>query len=215
VVVACIEGVKDKFHSWSPIVYVHDPKSGGEEASGTIAMRDDRVALPFVDGMAPSVVASRPEDNPRKQLPRLLELTPDPGFVLSSRGDQLLIQLDSNFDTSDPAQSFLIRAWRKGKMFTTLVGGSPDGQQVKMGRGAFVLAPEMAVRLIKPSADELEVQLLYCPQGWELCRPEGREGRRMGRGDIDTGFPRMSNRIAVRHKSRFSAEAGVVNDPLR
>jgi hypothetical protein len=124
-------------------------------------------------------------------------------FTIKKTGDQILLEMNEEFITSECEDHFLARWWVNGEPFVSagpdeLFGGS---KQVEDARGNSV-PMKVCLDLQKLGAkpgDTIGVQLLYCPSGFQHLEYENERASRL---DNEPAAPIASNKI------EFTAAAG-------
>jgi hypothetical protein len=200
---ATIECTRDAFPPWMPWHQSDDELPIPRQAGFVAANRADGIALPTVMSVRAIVMAGTLDGKTiateRSQpLPELIPRKPTPGFRISEANGLLTVRSEAQFETGDPAPSFLVRWWVNDKPFIP--------QQVPEDRafGYLALEGEQPVREVQwrleldlaklqaKNGDKVGLQLLHCDDGWEWANG-GRSSIRKGWNRVV--LPELSNRI--------------------
>jgi hypothetical protein len=179
---------REAFHPWMPF----EPDFGGPEGALPLqeSKPDDRsidawacvrnrskgIAIPSFDGMASRVCGS--SANPARtaagdRLPTLLPDAAAGGLTVGADGTDLLVESRERIFVARPDWHFLARWWINGRPYV------PEQlESFSDANGIVILGNRLLLRLVfdprrmgvKPG-DEVELQLLYCKNGWELVQP--------------------------------------------
>lgn len=177
-----VTATRERYHCWMPFE---------RTAAGALERRRDEfdavdhvkagergIAIPRFDGMVPMLFRSdgpeikvrRPAD---ERLPTLIPQTVGDGLTVKATGTRLIVTSKENIILARPDWHFLVRWWVNDKPFIP-VQMDPQNDQ----NGNVIIGKKLLLHLdfdprrigAKPG-DKVELQLLYCKNGWELVSP--------------------------------------------
>ena len=186
-----------------------EPASGNAEdrgeydAVGTVRNRANGIALPQFDGMTPMLFRSDGPDSKIRQLaaerhPTLLPEEAGKVLTLKAAGTNLVVESKANIILARPDWHFLARWWVNDKPYIPV----PLDNIVTDANGQVILGKRLLLhlefdprRLAAAPGDTIDLQLLYCKNGWELVQ----SGVGMLHASLDTEGPELllSNRIRI------------------
>ncbi len=185
-----------------------DDKNQREAGASGVANPSTGVAIPQLAGCFVSGAPDSP--GPNQPLPELLPSEPDPGLKLQATGSLLIVTLDHGILPYFCDEKFLTCWWVNGRPFTPKLAPMAFSDIYFMrhnGAWGGNLAGQMTFQvefhpeiLGAKKGDEIGVQLLLCPRGWEYSGPV--QNSPMFNDDwepIDADMrsvePRLTNRI--------------------
>jgi hypothetical protein len=189
---------------WSPWAVPVKPRQPADApwTADAVANPADGIALPAYDGKRGIALEGLPD--PKLPLPQLIPGTPDPGVRVDISGNRLIVKLTTPVSVMYLSQNFLTRWWVNGAPF--IPKSAPlhvmsciwDGQVPRVME--FHLDLEfLPGRLGVKKGDNVGLQLLICPDGWESCGPDHAVTEAVVAPDEakagDIYISRMSNRL--------------------
>ena len=153
------------------------------DAVGWLKNRGDGIAIPQFDGISPIVfrgtvggkTIERSEQGP---LPPLFPNAAGEGLKVTVSGSDLIVEADKDIILARPDWHFLVRWWVNGipyipqqlEQFIDM-----DGIRMMLTGKRLLLHLDFDTACIGAKQDDtVELQLLYCKDGWELVMPRGK-----------------------------------------
>ena len=199
-----VTATRTAVHPWMPLAPAarRDEDRGGFDAVGSVRNRAKGIAIPRFDGMEPMLFRSDGPDSKVRRFPgeRLPTLVPeDAGTVLTAKtsGTDLVVESNVNIILARPDWHFLARWWVNGKPYipAQLNEFSDKNGLVIIGKRLLLHLDFDPRRLAAAPGDTIDLQLLYCKNGWELVQP----GSGLLHASLDAEGPELllSNRIRI------------------
>jgi C-terminal peptidase prc len=172
------------------------------DAVGSVRNRASGIAIPRFDGWEPMLFRS---DGPDSKIRRwagepLPSLVPeDAGTVLTLKatGTDLVVESKVNIILARPDWHFVARWWVNDKPYipAQLDNFSDANGQVTIGRRLLLHLDFDPRRIGAAPGDTIDLQLLYCKNGWELVQP----GSGLRHASLDAEGPELllSNRTRI------------------
>ena len=159
-----------RFHSFHPLGRDQRPQSelaAGDWPRSSLRLTLSGPAHPQRDG---EQIRSLPSLRPESALPRSLPLKPTRGFELEPRGSLLRMRFPKKELISGLQYRLLVRLWVAGKPKSlprpergiTMSGGGLEIRDDKVELDLSLDRSELQI----PADARVELQLLYCPEGW-------------------------------------------------
>ena len=224
-----VMATRKEFHPWMPLRPVSGQAQAlersriGYDAVAHVANRAKGIAIPRFEGMAPMLFRSdgteaivrRPAD---ERLPALLPVDAASALTIEATGTDLVIESKESIVLARPDWHFLVRWWVNGKAYI------PDQlERFKDENGTLVVGKKLLLhldfvphRIGAKAGDEVELQLLYCKNGWELVE----SGVEMLSAHSHMAGPELllSNRTRIvweKNKNRQQIAPGDADKPRR
>lgn len=196
-------------HPWMPL----EPGARGDEdrgkfdAVGSVRNRAKGIAIPRFDGMEPMLFRSDDPDSKIRRLwdehlPTLVPQNAGADLTINASGTDLVIESKANIILARPDWHFLARWWVNDKPYipAQLDNFSDANGQVIIGKRLLLHLEFDPRRFAAAPGDTIDLQLLYCKNGWELAQ----SGIEMLHASLDAEGPELllSNRtrIVLGHK---------------
>jgi hypothetical protein len=173
-----VTATRHGYHPWMPLERFRDeePKEAdaGHDAVAHVRNRAKGIAIPQFEGMAPLLFKS---DGPRKirrlaegRLPALVPAFASPGFTITPRAAGLAVESKERIVLARADWHFLVRWWVNGRPYVPQQIDSFMDQNgmVVMGRRLLLYLDFAPDRMGAKPGDDVELQLLYCKNGWQL-----------------------------------------------
>jgi hypothetical protein len=186
VATAKIAVAKEQAQPWHPFLLPETPDSSSDSADSTVGGSDEDIArievviptegiaLPALNPPGPFPVKTQPAA--KLPLPQLFPTIRDPGMHLGIRGNLLTVTFDKPVVASDPYDLiFLTRWWVNGKLYvpksTVPVISRAIEWPASWMKGVAFHIDTLPKGLHAQKGDEIAVQLLFCPGGWDYTGP--------------------------------------------
>ena len=205
-----VTATRERYHCWMPFerTAAGTPERRRDEfdAVDRVKAGERGIAIPRFDGMAPMLFRSDgPEIKVRRQaderLPALLPETTGDGLTVKATGTRLIVTSKENIILARPDWHFLVRWWVNDKPYIPVQTDPQDDQNGKViiGKKLLLHLDFDPRRIGARPGDEIEVQLLYCKNGWQLVSP----GTEMLSAQVDAKGPDLllSNRTRLAWKT--------------
>lgn len=169
---AIVMGTSEPYHTWVPLSPGNptEPELSRRENEyvAFLSSRHRGPALPAHDGMTPIAWQSDRGDR-SEPLPKLVPSEPSPALTLRKTNGDLIIQSTSDMIVSHTQCYFLARWWINGKPFLAETVARPMNLtgMVITGRRLRVPLEFDAADIGAKSGDEIGLQLLHVPHGWQ------------------------------------------------
>ena len=182
---ASVTATREKFHAWTVLEQcTGKPEQRKNDTYDAVAFARNRaqaIALPRYEGMKPLFYTGdgRGIKIMRKKRETLPPLFPKKStdtakcLALSARGTDLTVQSREEIILARPDWHFLVRWWVNGKPFIPeqISSFSDQNGMVIQGRKLLLHLDFIPKRIGAKQGDRVDLQLLYCRDGWTLLHP--------------------------------------------
>ncbi len=177
-----IMATQEPCHPWMPLdpCYSVDKDEQAEDNGeyDAIAYAQNRasgIAIPRFDGMMPSFVpgtapGAKAKSLAGEHLPTLIPEKAGNMLTVKANGTDLIIESQKEIILARPDWHFLTRWWVNGKPYipTQMEAFSDQNGMVAVGKRLLLHLKFDPQRVGAKQGDQVELQLLYCLNGWEL-----------------------------------------------
>jgi hypothetical protein len=206
---AIVTATRPGFHPWMPLERSPGPNEaedddGRYDAVAHVRNRAKGIAIPRFEGMEP--LPFRGDGSERKVRRRVGEKLPTlfptnhsnarDSLTIRAAGTDLIIESRESIILARPDWHFLVRWWVNDKPYIPeqLDAFADQNGIVITGKTLYLYLDFLPERIGAKEGDNVDLQLLYCKNGWELVMPMNMMS---AFGDMDGPELLFSNRVRI------------------